>query len=254
MQRMEVYLEIGKKRTFAGALSWPGWCRSGKDEKAALQALCAYGARYAMVIQTMTGVTTDHTGALSGTEVAPPTDLVTQPGNAQRPIPVLFQPPTDPAAFMVVEQLPGDATTDFGAPGQVPSWDQAAMNEAELLRSQVLLSACWLAFDAAAEAALGKALRSGPRGGGRDLERLTRHVQEAEAAYLAKLGGKLAPGMEPSQARQLILDTLAASAHGEIPTTGPRGGLRWTARSFVRRAAWHLLDHAWELEDRIIHM
>jgi hypothetical protein len=126
------------------------------------------------------------------------------------------------------------------------------MHAEEMLRSQDLLRACWQAFDSAAAAALGKQLRLGPRGGGRDLDRLTRHVQEAEAAYLSKLGGKLAHGMEAPQARQVILDTLAACAHGEIPATGPRGGQRWTARSFVRRAAWHLLDHAWELEDRII--
>ena len=35
---IEVYLEIGKKRTFAGALDWPGWCRGGRDEPSALQA------------------------------------------------------------------------------------------------------------------------------------------------------------------------------------------------------------------------
>ena len=33
---IDVYLEIGKKRTFAGAIDWPGWCRSGRDEGAAL--------------------------------------------------------------------------------------------------------------------------------------------------------------------------------------------------------------------------
>ncbi len=26
----------------------------------------------------------------------------------------------------------------------------------------------------------------------------------------------------------------------------------WTARSFVRRVAWHTLDHTWEIEDRIL--
>src|SRR5438094_753449 len=45
-----VYLEIGKKRTFAGAVQWPGWCRSGRDESAALQALFEYGPRYGRVV------------------------------------------------------------------------------------------------------------------------------------------------------------------------------------------------------------
>ncbi|MFO7622961.1 MAG: hypothetical protein R6V73_01305 [Anaerolineales bacterium] len=228
MQSIEVYLEIGKKRTFAGALSWPGWCRSGKDEAAALQALCDYGKRYAMVIQTMSVLSTD---TVLHTDVSPP---------------------TDPSVFGVVERLVGDATTDFGGPGQIPAWDQDAMHEAELLRSQDLLRACWQVCDTAAAAALGKQLRLGPRGGGRDLDRLIRHVEESEAAYLGRLGGRLKPGGDRTLNRQTILDTLAASAHGEIPALGPRGGLRWSARTFVRRAAWHLLDHAWELEDRII--
>lgn len=30
-----IYLEIGRRRVFACALDWPGWCRSGKDEAAA---------------------------------------------------------------------------------------------------------------------------------------------------------------------------------------------------------------------------
>jgi hypothetical protein len=34
-----VYLEVGEKKTFACSVDWPGWCRSGRDEDAALQAL-----------------------------------------------------------------------------------------------------------------------------------------------------------------------------------------------------------------------
>jgi hypothetical protein len=51
-------------------------------------------------------------------------------------------------------------------------------------------------------------------------------------------------------ARAAILEGLAASAAGKLPAKGPRGGSRWTARYFVRRVAWHALDHAWEIEDR----
>lgn len=52
--------------------------------------------------------------------------------------------------------------------------------------------------------------------------------------------------------RQAIMDGLAASARGDIPERGPRGGARWPARYFVRRVAWHVLDHAWEIVDRAI--
>jgi hypothetical protein len=41
-------------------------------------------------------------------------------------------------------------------------------------------------------------------------------------------------------------------AEGKELRLGPRGGVHWTPRYFVRRAAWHMLDHAWEIEDRIL--
>jgi hypothetical protein len=54
-----------------------------------------------------------------------------------------------------------------------------------------------------------------------------------------------------AQVLEAAIAGMRASAAGEIPAVGPRGGKRWTARYFVRRAAWHVLDHAWEIEDRI---
>ncbi len=220
-----VYLEIGQKRTFAGALDWPGWCRSGRDEASALQALFEYAPRYARVLNT-----------------------------AQ----LDFSTPSNLSAFTVVERLPGDATTDFGAPAAVPSNDALPVDDIELQRLQVLLKACWFAFDAAAQSAFGKELRKGPRGGGREVDHIVRHVLESDRGYLSSLGWKLKlseaddPITRLQQTRQAILDGLASAAHGEIKSRGPRGGLRWPPRYFVRRVAWHVLDHAWEIEDRII--
>ena len=48
---MNIYLEIGKKKVFAGALDWPGFCRSGKDKESALQALLEYTPRYGRVLR-----------------------------------------------------------------------------------------------------------------------------------------------------------------------------------------------------------
>jgi len=31
-----------------------------------------------------------------------------------------------------------------------------------------------------------------------------------------------------------------------------QGDLRWAPRFFLRRLAWHAVDHAWEIEDRIV--
>jgi hypothetical protein len=83
------------------------------------------------------------------------------------------------------------------------------------------------------------------------------HVIEADAAYLGGVGWKAVkparpgqPGEQPAFLREQILKALRASASGEIPEVGPRGGRRWTARYFVRRVAWHVIAHVWEIERR----
>lgn len=222
---MDIYLEEGKKRVFAAALDWPGWCRGGRDETAALSALFDYGPRYARVI------------ARSGLE---------------------FAASGTPSAFLVVERVPGNATTDFGAPDIVPSSDPGRISDDELRRFGLILQACWEALDATTAAAVGVELKKGPRGGGRELEAITRHVLGAEQGYLSRLAWKVRKhettnlNEEMRLTRQAIMDALAAAANGEIPERGPRGGVIWPARYFVRRVAWHVLDHAWEIEDRVV--
>ena len=48
MTKTPVYLELGRKRVFACALDWPGWCRSGSSPEAALDALAGYAKARAM--------------------------------------------------------------------------------------------------------------------------------------------------------------------------------------------------------------
>jgi hypothetical protein len=82
-------------------------------------------------------------------------------------------------------------------------------------------------------------------------------VLGADAAYLARLGWKLKQDEDFSleeqlrQTRRAILDGLEAAVHGKLPERGPRGGVIWKPRAYMRRTAWHVLDHAWEIEDRI---
>jgi dihydrofolate reductase len=220
-----IKLRLVETRTFAGALDWPGWCRLGQDEPSVLQALLDYGSRYAKILH-----------------------------NAE----IAFQTPDDLSAFRVVERLAGSDTTDFGAPDVAPSADMRAINDIELRRYQALLEAYWQAFDAMVIAAAGKELQKGPRGGGRDLEGIIDHVLGADAAYLGSLGQRFKRNEagdrneELERTRQAILRALSTAVRGELPERGPCGGVIWKPRYFVRRVAWHLLDHIWEIEDRAV--
>jgi hypothetical protein len=222
MERFGVYLEVGAKRVFAGAVEWPGWCRSGPDEATALRALLDYGPRYVVVVRS------------------------TRLG---------FDAPTRLEELRVVERLVGNANTDFGALGVIPSADRAIASLAECARLEQVIRAGWRALDAARKRATGKVLRKGPRGGGRELDAIVGHVADADGGHLAAVGWKLrsagAMGDRVGEPRSAIIEALSASARGEIPATGPRGGSRWPVRFFARRVAWHALAHAWEIERRL---
>jgi hypothetical protein len=151
-----------------------------------------------------------------------------------------------------VERLPGTATTDFGAPDAPPSADAEPLRDADLRRFATLFRACWRAFDRAEEAAGSVELTKGPRGGGRDLQKIVDHVLGSDEGYLWMIGAK-APRGDPDRradrVRRAVLGALRVAVREGVPA-GPRGGKRWTPRYFVRRSAWHSLDHAWEIEDR----
>ena len=115
------------------------------------------------------------------------------------------------------------------------------------------MRAAWDAFAEAAKRAKGKELGpSGPRGGGRSLEKMIEHVRGADEGYSGAIGQASKPAGAPWEKVQ---DNFIAAARvrnaGELPDVGPRGGERWPALFAMRRSAWHSLDHAWELEDRL---
>ena len=127
--------------------------------------------------------------------------------------------------------------------------------DAEAAERQVaILRACWAALDRAAAAAEGVTLRTGPRGGGRDLPKMLGHVLEAEQAYILKLGSRPPKG-DGSRAhvaaeREAAVAAFTARALGRPVPDASQTKVLWAPRYFVRRAAWHVLDHAWEIEDR----
>ena len=196
---LRIGLEVGSTWTFASALDWPGWCRRGKGEDAAVDCLLHYAPRYKLV-------------AGRNFRVGTPS---------------------------VVGRVQGNATTDFGAPGVRGPWDDDPLDAREAARQVTLLRSAWAAFDAALQRAPA-ALPKGPRGGGRDRDPIADHVREAERSYARKLGVRLPPRTPWAEQREAIADAVR---------TGDHQGA-WPARYLVRRAAWHVLDHAWELEDK----
>ena len=159
-----VFVEVTPKMAVASALEWPGWCRAGRDEGAALTALADYAGRYAPVAA--------HAGASF----------------------------PSPVAFDVAERVPGGPATAFAAPEcrrpfpQVTAEAERAMViPAAARRLAGLVTAVWAIFDQIAAASSAE-LRKGPRGGGRDRDQLIGHVIGADTAYARKLGIKRSPG------------------------------------------------------------
>ena len=128
---------------------------------------------------------------------------------------------------------------DFGAPGAFGPWDDEPLPARELGRHLGLIHASWAYLDGVATVSPPQ-LRKGPRGGGRDREAVLKHVQEAERAYAPKVGCRVPPRTPWDEQRAMILSGLRASPPDSA----------WPVRYAIRRLAWHILDHAWEMEDR----
>jgi hypothetical protein len=205
-----VYLELGPKKVFACSIDWPGWCRIGRSEEGALENLMHYVARY-RVIAARAGLDFD---------------------------------PGDP---VVVERVKGDAITDFGAPVATPELDLEPVPEDEAARAVALIQAAWTVFEEVA-AVSPEELRKGPRGGGRDRDKMVSHVIEAERAYARKIGVRHKPLKD--EAALFAMRAEIAEVLGRPSDRGLMVEGGWSARYAARRIAWHVIDHIWEMEDR----
>ena len=212
--RIAIALETTSKKTFAGAIDWPGLARSGKTESSAIEAILFYLDRYAEIART---------------------------------VGELF--PTDDVLVEVVEASEGNASTDFGVPGRVTEADRRPTTVADAERLARLVTAAWAHLDATVAAAP-ESLRKGPRGGGRDTSKIVEHTLMADHAYAREMGLRVPEPTSGEHAsivrlRDVMLQVLRNPSDGS-----PLAGRKWTTRYAAHRIAWHALDHAWEIEDR----
>src|SRR5437773_10655639 len=154
---VRVMVERGRKKpvAVASAFDWPGWDRNGKSEEEALQVLDAYRPRYAKIAE-LAGLSNEFRAA---------------------------------GKLAVVERLEGVGMTDFyGLSYRSAGPEHAPMSDADCERKIALLRASWTYFDDVASRVSAE-LRKGPRGGGRDRDKIVRHANGAEIQEFAKKVG-----------------------------------------------------------------
>ena len=206
------------KRSVAFALDWPGWNRGAKTAEIALQTLESYRERY-RPIADLAGLARDFDAA---------------------------------GPLEVVEERVGTGSVDFwGISFSASSTEQWPMGEAELERAITLLQAAWAYFDDVA-ARVSPEMRKGPRGGGRDRDRIIRHTIRTESEDFAKQVGLKIPeeaALTPHGLRQHRATYVAAMrAYNAGEFDKPMRS--WTLPFLIRHSAFHTLDHAWEMEDK----
>jgi hypothetical protein len=206
------------KRAVAFCLDWPGWSRGAKTAELALETLESYRERYRPV------------AVLAG---------MADEFDASGPL-------------EVVEDRVGTGSTDFwGISFSPSSTEHGPMDEAELERKLTLLRAAWAFFDDVA-ARVSPEMRKGPRGGGRDRNRIIRHVIRNESEEFAKQVGlrnaeesALTPdGLR--QHRKTYIEAMRAYNAGNVD----HKMRSWSLPFLIRHSAFHTLDHAWEMEDK----
>ena len=163
-----------------------------------------------------------------------------------------FDPVGEVDCIEIVERVTGSAATDFGALDVAPALDGEPATAQQAGRLAALIETAWDLFEKTAAAAP-PVLRKGPRGGGRDRDEIVAHVQETEVLHARMLGLKERPfpagdAAALARVRAGIVAEVVAQATASPPRDLARS--RRPARFVARRAAWHALDHAWEIQDK----
>jgi len=216
--QLRVVVEMGPKgkKCAAVAPDWPGLERGAKTPEAAIESLRAYLPRYARVAKL--AHMNDEFGAVTSIDE--------------------------------VERYPGTGSTDFwGISFAFSSFDQQAMSSEQLDRELTLMRSCWKFFDDV-RARVSAEMRAGPRGGGRNRDRIVRHTLAAEQDWAKKLGLRLPPDEVVIDVKELRAYRSAyCKAIGSFYVEGKQART-WPLRYLIRHTAFHTLDHAWEMQDK----
>lgn len=218
VNRLRVTLEVGpkQKRVVAVAPDWPGLERGAKTDEAAIETLQAYVPRYARVAE-LAGIGPEFS-ALKGLDV--------------------------------VERYVGTGSTDFwGISFSFSSIDTKHMSSQDFGRQLAMMQGCWRFFDEV-RAHVSAEMRKGLRGGGRDRDRIVRHVLANEQDWARKVGvhtpdGAIVADEDGLKAWRAAYCTALRKYHSE--SKAPR---IWPLRYLVRHTAYHTMDHSWEMEDK----
>jgi hypothetical protein len=206
------------RKSVAFSLDWAGWERGAKTAELALETLESYRERYGP-IASLAGMSHEFDAA---------------------------------GPLEVVEDMVGTGSVDFwGISFSPSSTETEPMSEADLERGIALLRASWTFFDAVT-ARVSPQMRQGPRGGGRDRDRIIRHVIRNESEDFAKQVGLRIPegaALTPDglrRHRETYVDAMWAYNAGKVS----RRMRSWNLPYLIRHSAYHTLDHAWEMEDK----
>jgi hypothetical protein len=205
------------KKAVAFALDWPGWSRGARTPDLSVATLESYRQRYRPIALAA--------GMADEFDAAGPLD--------------------------VIEDRVGTGSTDFWGISFSPSGpEQGPMGDIEIDRKIKLLRACWAFFDGVA-GRVSAEMRKGPRGGGRDRDKIIRHTIRTESEDFAKRLGLRIP-----EGGALTADGLLAHREAYVAAMCAYNGgegkrmQSWTLPFLIRHSAFHVLDHAWEMEDR----
>lgn len=217
-RKLRVNLEVGPKlkKVVAVAVDWPGLERGGKTAESAIETLQSYLPRYSQVAK------------VAGMDAA-------------------FGPTK---GVEVVEEYEGPGSTDFwGISFGFSSLDQRKMSSADVDRELTLMRACWNYFDAV-RGRVSAEMHKGPRGGGRDRDRIVTHVLGVEQDWAKKVGVRVPDG-------EVVIDDVELKDYRDAYCTAirahrseGRAARNWPLRYLVRHTAYHTMDHAWEMEDK----